>query len=67
MTSKKIIFTAEKNSFVIRYEDLVGLNVFHGKYQFQTDTATYMLLIPNDFDFGVTLEYIINEIESGAR
>lgn len=67
LTSKKIIFTAEKNSFVIRYEDLVSLNVFHGKYQFQTDTATYMLLIADDFNFGVTLEYIVNEIETDKR
>lgn len=63
LTSKKIIFTAIKNSAIIKYEDIVNVNAVDGMFQIQTDKKSYLFQVVDIITFMVTLEYIINKLE----
>ena len=63
LTSKKIIFSAIKNSSVIQYKDIISLDTADDMLQIQTEKKTYLFQIVDSFSFMVILEHIINEIK----
>ncbi len=64
LTSKKIIFSALKNSCVIKYKDIVNLNIVENMIQFQTEKKTYLFQIVNSFDFMLLLECLLEKEEN---
>ena len=67
LTSKKIIFTAIKNSSTIKYEDIVNLNVADNMLQIQTQKKSYLFQVVDNFNFLVLLEFILNEKNSNKE
>ncbi len=61
LTSKKIVFSALTHSRVIKYKDIINLNVFETMLQIQTEDRAYLFEIADSFNFMVILEYIINQ------
>lgn len=65
LTSKKIVFSAEKNSSVIKYDNIITLNVIDDILQIQTEKKTYLFEIVDSYRFLLLLECIINQNEEG--
>ncbi len=63
LTNKKIIFSAIKNSSVIKYEEIINLNVAENMLQIQTEKKTYLFQVVDDFNFMVILDHVINKPE----
>ena len=63
LTNKKIVFSAIKNSSVVKYSDIINLNIADNMLQIQTEKKTYLFQIVDSFNFLVILESIINQIE----
>ncbi len=63
LTSNKIIFTAITNSRVIKYKDIVNLNVIEDMLQIQTDDGSYLYQVDDSFNFMVILEILLNKNE----
>ena len=63
LTSKKIVFSAIKNSSVIKYNDIINLNIADNMLQIQTEKKTCLFQIVDSFNFLLILESIINQIE----
>lgn len=66
LTSKKIVFTAVKNSSIINYKDIINLNVVDDMLQIQTEKKTYLFGIVDYITFMIILEYIINGKEESS-
>ena len=62
LTNKKIIFTASTNSCVIKYGDIINLNVVEDMLQLQTEKKAYLFQVVDALNFMVILEYILNQI-----
>ncbi|MGN0796114.1 MAG: hypothetical protein ACI4MT_04080 [Christensenellales bacterium] len=60
LTSNKIIFSAIKNSSVIKNKDIIALNVIDSMLQIQTTNKTYFFEVDNWFDFLLILEFVID-------
>lgn len=65
LTNKRIIFTALKNSSIIKYKDIINLNAYDNMLQIQTENKVYMFQIVDSLTFMVILEYLINKTEKG--
>ena len=63
LTNKRIIFSAVKNSSVIRYTDIINLGIVDNLLQIQTEKRTYLFQVIDSFNFLVILEFIINKIK----
>lgn len=61
LTNKKIIFTAIKNSSVIKYKDIINLSATDNMLQLQTEKKTYLFQVVDSLTFMVILEHIINK------
>ena len=61
LTNKKIIFTAEANSCVVRYKDIVNLNVVENMLQIQTEKKSYLFEIIDAYNFMLILECATNK------
>lgn len=66
LTSKKIIFTAIKNSSSIRYDDIINVNVIGEMLQIQTDKKSYLFQVVDFVTFVPMLEYVINNRQNLA-
>ena len=66
LTNKKIIFTAFKNSSIIKYENIISLDAHEDMLQIQTEKTTYLFQIGDSFLFMVILEQIINERDDNS-
>ena len=64
LTNKKIVFSAIKNSSVIRYNAIINLNVTDNMLQIQTEKKTYLFQIVDSFNFLVILESIMDKLEN---
>ena len=64
LTNKKIIFTAIKNSSVIRFKDIINLNADANMLQIQTEKKTFLFEIVNSFDFLIILEFIMKDMQN---
>ena len=63
LTNTKIVFSAIKNSCVIKFNDIMNLNVIDNMLQIQTEKTTYLFHIADSFNFLAILEYIVNQTE----
>ena len=63
LTNKKIVFSAIRNSGVIKYKEIINLNAFENLLQIQTNEKTYLFEIIDSLNFMIILEHIINKYE----
>lgn len=64
LTNKKLVFSAITNSRVIKYSEIVNLNIVDNMIQIQTEERAYLFEVEDYFNFMVILECIINKTEN---
>ncbi|MBR2989067.1 MAG: hypothetical protein IKC64_05035, partial [Clostridia bacterium] len=67
LTSDRLIFSAIRNSCVIKYKDIINLSNIDKMVQMQTEDKGFLFEVDDLLDFMLVLEFIINKNEDNGN